>query len=469
MKYPFVISILLACFINKGILHAQVHYLPDDFPTINSALDAASPHDTIVLKEGIYEETVIITFPVTIASEFIESEEISVVEKTIIDGLTNSVFTVEVASGEPINLIGLTIRNGEDGIMASSPVNLFNNIIKECKDGIDYETGGGGIIRNNLFHSNLDDAIDLDGTLSEVIIEDNIIRDNEDDGIEIRLHDYEGDSTFCRISRNLIYRNGEDGIQFIDYPSITNRTYLLERNLIYDNAMAGIACMDNGDTKEDYRAADIPELIVLVNNTISGHVVGISGGGSMIVLNCIVENSDVAGVKMVEGNSIIANCILHDNGTDTVQSNTDEETLLFQDPMLDESYMPLEESPCVDNGMRQFTHNEVYVYVDVSLIAGEAPDIGAIEYRYQETFSRQFDMNEMLVAPNPCESYIMIRNIFSDEDYTIELLDNTGKVIQSMNSGEVNQIIPMNQYPTGLYYIRRQSGARSIVTSVIKG
>lgn len=73
------------------------------------------------------------------------------------------------------------------------------------------------------------------------------------------------------IRGNQMYGNGEDGIQFIDYAGISNRHYHVVGNDIYDNDMAGIGCMDNEETDEDYRAARIPEPIVLENNRIRGN------------------------------------------------------------------------------------------------------------------------------------------------------------------------------------------------------
>ena len=356
-------------------------YVPETYPTIAAAVEAAAADDTIIVAPGIYNENILVNKPVTIASMYLLSGDEGDIEQTIVDGQTNTVFTIEGFDYQSVSLAGLTIQNGDDGIMASAPVNLYNNLVRRCKDGIDYETGGSGEIRGNTFRDNLDDAIDLDGTLANVLIADNLITDNDDDGIEIRLHDYEGEYTFCRISGNVIRNNGEDGIQFIDYPGVTNRNYLLERNLIYGNAMVGVACMDNGDTKEDYRGAPIPESIKLVNNTIMGHQYGVTGGANMILLNNIISGAGIAGIRNCSGHSVIAYNLLYGNGTDLENSNEVGPGMLFADPELGDDLYPDEESPCIDQGTALFVaHNDTLLHMTKDQYEGEAPDLGALEF-----------------------------------------------------------------------------------------
>jgi len=154
------------------------------------------------------------------------------------------------------------------------------------------------------------DAINLtNAPLLHLVIEDNIIDDNDDDGIEIRLHSYSGETARCRISGNRITRNGEDGIQFIDYPDTSSRSYLVEGNLICNNAMAGIGLMDNGVTREDYRGAPVPEPIVLVNNTILGHRYGLTGGAGINSVNNIIVGSEFSGIRNLTGKAVLSHCL----------------------------------------------------------------------------------------------------------------------------------------------------------------
>ena len=83
----------------------------------------------------------------------------------------------------------------------------------------------------------------------------------------------------------------------IDYPDLSDRFLLIERNLIQGNAMAGLGLMDNGDTSEDYRAASIPERIHVYNNTFVDNDHALTGGDNLIALNNLFVNSTTLATK----------------------------------------------------------------------------------------------------------------------------------------------------------------------------
>src|SRR5262249_45106846 len=114
-------------------------------------------------------------------------------------------------------VIGLTLMNGQNGVGASSILDVIRCPGLANGDGLDYSSGGGGEINNNLIQNNSDDGIDLNGRVN-VHVADNLIRNNRDDGIEFRLFAFAGAAVEPIFERNQITGNGEDGIQFIDYP-----------------------------------------------------------------------------------------------------------------------------------------------------------------------------------------------------------------------------------------------------------
>jgi hypothetical protein len=376
-----IIGISIGMLCKSAWISAAIIHVPADQTSLQVAIDDAGNGDTIILEEGTYFENVHITKKLTVASSFLLDGDDTHIENTVIDGATKTVFTISGPKDDTTSLIGLTIQNGDDGIMAYTPVNLFNNIIQWCKDGIDYETGGSGTCKHNLFTNNHDDGIDLDGTLPFIFIENNIIEENGNDGIEIRLHSYSGERCFCRISNNRIYGSGEDGIQFIDYPDTTNRVYILEGNLIYENRMAGIGCMDNGESREDFRGAAIQEAILVFNNTIIGNECGICGGAGMIAINNIIMKSRYAGIKNLSGRSIFTHSVLYLNGTDQVNSHVDETTVILSDPKLSEDFVPGPGSPCIDKGNAYLVSgSDTLISIPVDRYNGNAPDIGAFEH-----------------------------------------------------------------------------------------
>jgi len=145
-------------------------YVPIEYTDIQKAIDNASDGDTIIIENGSYNENLVVSNKrLTIASNYYLSNDPNDIQTTIIDGNRNAVITVD-ATAAGTSIIGLTLKNGSDGIFASAKINILNNVISGNVDGIDYE-GGGGVCKNNLITQNTDDAIDLDQAV-EVTIEE---------------------------------------------------------------------------------------------------------------------------------------------------------------------------------------------------------------------------------------------------------------------------------------------------------
>lgn len=299
----FIILALLAI---APASQAKIHTLTPD-SKVQKTIKKATDGDTLLFEPGIYTGTYTLKGKaLTLASRFLLDGDPSHIETTILDGggITNdaALLTIEEADGTVIT--GLTIRNSDDGISPTSHIDVTFCHIYGCKDAIDYETGSGGLLADCTIERNVDDAVDLDESIT-ITIERNILRDNDDDGIEIRLQPHHGDSLNVIIRNNFITGNGEDGIQFIWYNEATPRTFKICGNLFADNEMAGIACMDDSTTREDYRAANIPEAIHVVGNTFVNNPYGIVGGDNIHLKNNTFVGCSATVVKMVDGSSVI--------------------------------------------------------------------------------------------------------------------------------------------------------------------
>ncbi|MEX2093329.1 MAG: right-handed parallel beta-helix repeat-containing protein, partial [Pirellulales bacterium] len=290
--------------------------------------------------------------------------------------LREQIILVEASAGPKTEIVGFTIRNGDDGISCHADVRIANNYFTGNDDAIDYE-GGGGLCEYNKFEKNTDDAVDYDEDCDATVVHNEII-DNEDDGIEIRLQPYRGKTLQITIRDNVIIGNGEDGIQIIDYPGVSDRRIRIERNVIAKNAMAGIGCMSDAISEEDYRGADIPEPIEVVNNTIVENEYGITGGDNLVAINNIITGSKRLGMKNVDGGSVASHNLFWANGTDFDDASNvrDEHTLLI-DPKLGPDYRPRSGSPCVGSGIAHLTTQTGDIDVDPSPTAVATPDLGA--------------------------------------------------------------------------------------------
>src|SRR5262245_56049523 len=216
--------------------------VPSAYATIQAAINAASAGDTVLLAPGVHTgRPTIAGKAVTLASRYLTTGDRAYIDQTIIDG-TNGAWALRITPGSAPTIVGLTIRNSDDGIRATGKFRLLHSRVTGTTDGIDYEDGGGGLVSECVFEQNSDDGIDLDNRVNALIV-NNTIRNNGDDGIEIRLQAYTGPTLSIVIRNNTILGNGEDGIQLISYGVLTSRTIQIENNLIVDNAMAGVGMM----------------------------------------------------------------------------------------------------------------------------------------------------------------------------------------------------------------------------------
>ncbi|NNF55066.1 MAG: DNRLRE domain-containing protein [Acidimicrobiales bacterium] len=364
--------------------------VPSDFPTIQGAIDASQDGDVIIVAPGTYHESVVISGKnITLASQYLENPDPSLIDATVIDtDGTEDAIIVSNTDGTGPTIMGLKLLNPTsarlDGIRLDGSASILDNHIVQFDDAVDTDSPIGSVTSNciclrNILELGTDDGFDLDGA-SGGIYEDNILRDNRGDGVEIRLGDaaQQIDLVF---RNNHILRNRQDGIQIIDEPGASNRVFTIERNRFIDNGQAGIGLMDNSETTEDYRAASLTDRINLFNNTFYINDHGFSGGDNVIALNNIFANSSDIAVKNVDGGSQLAHNLFWNNGTDNSGSNLDPVTTLSSDPLFNTEYGLSAGSPAIDAGVASYTWNgELVLDLPPTAYDGSAPDLGAVEF-----------------------------------------------------------------------------------------
>lgn len=355
--------------------------VPEDYSTIQAAVEAASSGDVIDIAPGTYRETITIDRSVTLRGRVYDAADPRR-NTTIVDGEGSSVITITSGISPKPLLVGLVVANGDDGITTQSPINVKHSYFVDNEDSLDYELGGGGLCLNNVFNRSGDDAVDFDHLVVDARVANNRMLRSNDDGVEIRLHDDDIPRTVEVVIRNNeIVGSDEDGVQIIDYFENTNRRITIARNLIRNSTMAGIGLMDNGETKEDFRAASIRERIEVFHNTFVENDHGISGGDNLIALNNIFQHHVLA-LKKVDGDSVASFNLFWNNAANSRNSNVVRATSVFADPLLDADFHLRSGSPAIDAGTARFEwRGEVVMNQPASSYQGSAPDIGWYERR----------------------------------------------------------------------------------------
>jgi hypothetical protein len=177
---------------NTLVINAQVYIrtnlpinVPDDFTTIQAAIDASSDGNTILVDEGIYYEN--INFKgkaITVASRYWFDGDTSHISKTIIDGSQpadpDSGSVVLFISGEDTTsvLCGFTITGGTGTIY---------DAMHRVGGGIYCKNSGARIVHNKIFNNSVSHNQESLGggigtyprqSLKHVIIENNVIDSN---------------------------------------------------------------------------------------------------------------------------------------------------------------------------------------------------------------------------------------------------------------------------------------------------
>ncbi|HDN68661.1 MAG TPA: hypothetical protein ENG23_03670, partial [Methanomicrobia archaeon] len=209
----FAISLLVALALAPAAVSAATIYVPDDYTTIQQAMNASSPGDTIVVRDGTYTENVDVSKQrLTIRSE--NGPATTTVQAA---NPNDYVFCV---TAEYVNIIGFTVTgaagSGKAGIYlvttsstfptnSTSHCNISNNNVKMNDAGISLWWAPSNTLTNNIV-SNNDCGINLQDYSTNNSISNNNCSSNNGPGIIFR------DSNNNEITNNKCENNDGYGI-----------------------------------------------------------------------------------------------------------------------------------------------------------------------------------------------------------------------------------------------------------------
>ncbi|PCJ97705.1 MAG: hypothetical protein COA50_04500 [Flavobacteriaceae bacterium] len=389
LKYVlvFLLSLAISCgkdeprLIVPNQLTTEIK-VPEDYATIQEAINAAKEGEVILLSPGTYSitEPLKINKKVTLASNYINTENDSDVDQVVITSNQNlePLILFEDGSEESV-CTGITFKNARKQVI----IECDYMTITHCKffdsgsDALSFE-GAGGYVAYNYFENCGDEAIDADNSL-DWIVEYNEIINPKDDGLEIRLHNDNKAERVHIIRYNYISGAGEDGIQLIDYDGNSGREFQIHHNTIINSAMVGLGCTINGNTVEDYNGSYMEEKAFVYNNVFNNNNHGITGANNMLVFNNIISKSENTGIKKLDNNSKADfNCFF--NNTVDFSNAILGDSNIFEDPLFNPDFSLDLNSLCIEAGTITYVNNDLSQTVADVDIFGNKPDMGAIEY-----------------------------------------------------------------------------------------
>jgi len=458
-NYRFNISVLLfSFFFLSNSLIADIIQVPQDSPTIQSAINASQNGDTVLVDTGIYYENINFNGKnITLTSKFILELNTDYIMNTIIDGsTTTSVDTgscVIFDSGETADaiLMGFTIQNGT---------------------GISYDFGGGpsGIWREG-------GGIII--SYSDPVIKHNVVINNSAEAAPGAQAGGGGgiSAMYCSptITNNVIIENHS---RYAAGLVLNFSGGMVANNIVAYNEITGD--IGTGGIMVWYEG---PSTAFLINNTVVENIsLQDAGGISVTGVAATLRNNIVWGNIQSYGNQIVAtpeSTIEYNNvedgyaGTGNISENPLFTGLLF---------LLSPDSPCIDAGNPANMYNDVEdvnnpgyaLSPSMGSITNDMGAYGGPNAALQPDFITEIlEHNKLMinVFPNPVAENINIRGDFDLlMNASIELVNSKGQSLL-LHKGNLSatQMVSMNvsQFPDGIYFLTITTNNQKIVKKII--
>jgi len=210
--------------------------VPDDYPTIQEAINAANPSDIIFVRSGNYYENVVVNKSVSMIGENRQN--------TIIDG-SGSGTALDITVNN-VNLTNFTIQNsGGSSAVGIRLKNVdhcnisYNNIVNSAWGMNVYYSSNNIISKNNI--SNTGFGMELEHSNYTIIYKNNIIENCMGIWLEQSLHNI--------ISSNKVINSSSWGI-FLGFSSKNNT---ISQNNLVSNQDHGVHLMDSSNNNSILR------------------------------------------------------------------------------------------------------------------------------------------------------------------------------------------------------------------------
>jgi len=201
MKKSFSILFVIIASLAPSIAKAATHYVPERFKTIQEAVNAAMPYDTIIVNSGVFVENVMIEKPLILRSNMGPAS-------TQIQAAIQNKPAIKISNAADVSVTGLWATGSTvAGVLVSNStkVTLSNNQFTNNGNGITLYGTSYSTIRGNISSSNAQYGLYMEKS-GHNRIELNSATLNKDKGFFIS---YSDDNEIVNNSVNL---NSWDGI-----------------------------------------------------------------------------------------------------------------------------------------------------------------------------------------------------------------------------------------------------------------
>ena len=318
--------------------------VPGDFATIQEAVDAAAPGDSIVIKAGDYRENVVIvtsdltlTGPKAVIDGAYAGPSMSVTADDVaFNGITFSNGGVEI-TGQNAKVNKCRVRSAADvGLTLTGTGTIQGTTISTCLGtGLVVTTGDSAgstvtvLDKNTVNHNGA--GIELHDGPFEVTR--NAVANNSADGISLSFTGTGTPATLTEISNNDLIANDGAGlllsddlgaVSLIAKNDLTENgkgldlttsagTLVIDKNKITESHAGGVFLKTAGATFSDN---------LLIRNSLIGIVVlstGLATDGGNTLENNSFETSGGDGVHIESGSNVVDHNLLQDNAGDGLQ------------------------------------------------------------------------------------------------------------------------------------------------------
>src|SRR5688500_10186231 len=118
IRLVFVSIITLAC-LTPSKAQTTIHFVPEQYETIQDAIDAANDGDTIIIAEGVYAETLTIDKTITLTAASFDTAN-PVNNTTFITGeganVSSAAIAVESGISGFVTIRGFVISEADNGV-----------------------------------------------------------------------------------------------------------------------------------------------------------------------------------------------------------------------------------------------------------------------------------------------------------------------------------------------------------------